>query len=341
MPIHFLRVSFILLVICALPCALWGQEPIPAEQPPPNFPTATWGGKQFWSDELVFRGWRIQLNVLTGHYRLLDENDFRMAWGTFDQCAAKLEQIKRERDLKSVDGRVVILMHGLVRSRDHLDGLASYLDEKGGYETVNVTYASSRRSLDDHARSLARVIEHLDGAEELNFVCHSLGNLVVRRYLAEAEKPEPRWAVDSRIKRMVMLGPPNNGAEMARFFRKNRLLGLVVGPSGKELAITWDESRKNLAVPKFEFGIIAGGCGDEFGANPIITGDDDFLVAVEETKLPGARDFLMVPCLHGNLMNDELVQRAVRTFLEKGYFISEEARHPLPPLADSQPDAGP
>ena len=45
---------------------------------------------------------------------------------------------------------------------------------------------STRRSLDDHARSLARVIEGLEGIDEIDFVCHSLGNLIVRRYLGEA-----------------------------------------------------------------------------------------------------------------------------------------------------------
>ena len=68
-----------------------GEEPIGASEKPPvegniNFPTVTGGGKQFWSDELVFHRWRIQLNVISGHYRLLDENDYRHAWGTFDQC---------------------------------------------------------------------------------------------------------------------------------------------------------------------------------------------------------------------------------------------------------------
>ena len=32
----------------------------------PNVPLPTFGGEQFWSDELVYQGWRIQLNALTG-----------------------------------------------------------------------------------------------------------------------------------------------------------------------------------------------------------------------------------------------------------------------------------
>src|SRR5688572_13821090 len=62
---------------------------------PLNFPSSTLGGVQFWSDELVFRGWRVQQNALSGHYRLLDEDDFRMAWGTFDQCRARFDELRR------------------------------------------------------------------------------------------------------------------------------------------------------------------------------------------------------------------------------------------------------
>ncbi len=51
-----------------------------------NIPAATLGGKQFWADEFVHGSWRIQRNVLSGHYRLLDPDNTRRAWGTWDHC---------------------------------------------------------------------------------------------------------------------------------------------------------------------------------------------------------------------------------------------------------------
>jgi triacylglycerol esterase/lipase EstA (alpha/beta hydrolase family) len=94
-------------------------------------------------------------------------------------------------------------------------GIGKYLAERGDCTWINVSYASTRRSLDQHAQSLAGVIVGLEGIDEIDFVCHSLGNLVLRRYLGEATEPTPRWQSDPRIKRIVMLGPPNNGASMA------------------------------------------------------------------------------------------------------------------------------
>jgi hypothetical protein len=312
------------------PCSsLSAEEPAPSPALP-NFPTVTLGGTQFWSDEIVFRGWRIQQNVLTGHYRLLDERDFRMAWGTREVCQARFDELRRERELEPLDGRAVVLLHGLLRSRDTMQALGTHLAEESQFTPINVSYASTRRPLDEHAQALARVIAGLEGIDEIHFVCHSLGNIVVRRYLGEAQAAAPRWQPDPRIKRMVMLGPPNCGAELARLGKNNKLFRLVAGPSGHALAEDWNPAGALLATPAFEFAIIAGGQGSAGGINPLVGGDDDALVSVSETRLAGARDFLVLPCWHNELMNDAESRRAIRTFLDYGYFSAEEARQPIP-----------
>ena len=55
----------------------------------------TLSGRQFWSDVRFFRSWRIQRNVFTGHFRLLDPRNHRHAFGTLETCLATLEEIKR------------------------------------------------------------------------------------------------------------------------------------------------------------------------------------------------------------------------------------------------------
>jgi pimeloyl-ACP methyl ester carboxylesterase len=296
---------------------------------PPNLVMSTRGGEQFWSDELVYQGWRIQQNAFTGHYRLLDPEDVRQAWGTYEQCRVAFDEMKRAKDLPPLEGRAVITLHGLIRSRSHMEGIGKYLEDEGGFTWVNVSYASTRRSLDEHAQSLARVIAGLEGIDEIHFVCHSLGNLVVRRYLGEAHQPQPRWLTDPRIKRMVMLGPPNRGAELAVRLKNNDLLALVFGPSAKQLAREWDQTQKLLATPAFPFAILAGATGTVATSNPLIKGDDDLIVAVEETRLPGACDFRRLGCWHGRMMDDPTVRQCVLTFLEHGYFTAENERQPI------------
>jgi hypothetical protein len=148
------------VVALAIAASACGETPMAggdqSASAPPNFPTGTLGGSQFWSDELVLRGWRIQQNALTGHYRLLDDKDFRRAWGTYDECTAALDDLKTREKLPPVEGRTLIALHGLFRSRDQMEGIGQYLAEQGDYSLINVGYASTRRSLDDHAQSLAR-----------------------------------------------------------------------------------------------------------------------------------------------------------------------------------------
>src|SRR5207237_9980955 len=142
---------------------------------------------------------------------------------------------------------------GFGRTRNHMAAIGERLEKDGHFTWINVSYASTRRSLDDHAQSLAHVIDGLEGIDEIDFVCHSLGNLIVRRYLGEANQHEPRWKPDPRIKRMVMLGPPNNGAQLAALFKNNELLGLIYGPSAKQLAREWSVAEKLLATTPFAF----------------------------------------------------------------------------------------
>lgn len=333
----------------------------------PNLPTPTWGGKQFWTDELLFHDWRIQRNVFTGGYRLLDEGDTRRAWGTFDECRARLEQIKREKSLPPVTGKVVILLHGLARSRGSMRHMAKHLRDEGKLTTLQFGYASTRAEVAEHAKSLSYVLENLPQAEEINFVAHSLGNIVVRRYLGghlDEVKPTDAKAsagnaplalppgdgqpavslsnrseggspsgsaslADSRIKRFVMLGPPNNGAMLADLLADNSFFKALAGPSGKELGPKFAELQRHLATPACEFGIIAGGKGDDHGRNPLLHDDNDLLVKVSETKLPGARDFLIVPAVHTFLMDDAKVQEVTLRFLLRGYFVTENERQPI------------
>jgi len=298
----------------------------------------TLGGKQLWSDELVFRDWRIQRHVVTGHYRLLDDENHRRTWGTFDQCREKLDALKQKLDLPPVGGKVVIVLHGMVRSRSSMTGLCKYLAQHGDYTVLNVSYASTRSTVDVHAASLAHVVANLDAeVGEINFVAHSLGNLIIRRYLADCYRHKRGLSPDPRISRIVMLAPPNTGARIAELFEHVKIMEWVWGDSAVELAERGDELQRELATPKCQFGIIAGGQGDQEGRTRFLEGDDDLVVRVEETKLAGARDFAVLPVFHGWIMNDPMVREYTLRFLEHGHFISETDRQPITDQTERKP----
>jgi pimeloyl-ACP methyl ester carboxylesterase len=292
-------------------------------------PMPTLGGAQFWADELFFHQWHIQRSSLDGRCRLLDGANIRYASGDYRTCLAVLEKICRSRQLPPMQGKAVVVLHGLGASAGKMEKLARYLRESGGYSVFNVTYPSTRRDVAGHARALAHIIENLQGIEEINFVGHSMGNIVIRHYLADHVDPATHRQGDGRIRRFVMLGPPNQGSVVAVSLAENQLFATLTGRAGQELGRDWAVLKTRLATPDFEFGIIAGGRGDGKGYNPFLTGDNDGLVTVVSTRLAGARDFLLVPSLHATLPDNSQVMEATLRFLDQGCFVSAQAMHPL------------
>jgi len=103
----------------------------------------------------------------------------------------------------------------------------------------------------------------------------------------------------------------------------------VLGKSAQELGREWVWLESDLSTPQFEFGIIAGGLGNERGFNLMLPGDDDGVVTLESARLAGAGDFLVVPVLHTLLPSDPRVLKATLSFLTHGYFLSADQRTPV------------
>jgi pimeloyl-ACP methyl ester carboxylesterase len=331
----------------------WAQSPAappPAEGPPPAAPPAqapdfadvglltnwrskTFGGVQLWGDELMFYDWRIQRHALMDHCRLLDGNDKRHYWGSFEACLAELERIKRDRKIPPMSGRVVILLHGLGGWRVTMTPMADYIQklavkEHGSFLALKVSYPSTRASIGAHAKALASIVEHLDGVSEIDFVAHSLGNLVIRHYLGDTTDKLSGRMPDPRIKRIVMLAPPNQGAQRAKDWSDSDLFAMILGDSALEVGAGWANIERKLATPACEFGIIAGGRGDGRGFTAL-EGDDDGILSVSSTRLVGARDFMVVPVVHPLTVLHPRVQECTWRFLEYGYFVAEDQRQPI------------
>jgi pimeloyl-ACP methyl ester carboxylesterase len=296
---------------------------------PVSLPTPTLGGTQFWSDQHFFHDWKIQRRAGSSHCRLLDGYEWQHAEGTFEECLVKLEQIKREKNLAPMRGKAVILLHGLAAPGWSMSLLGKHLQKSGGYEVFNVEYASTRCGIDEHAESLANVIGSLAGMDELNLVGHSMGNIVIRRYLAGPIGAPHGWRPDPRIQRIVMIAPPNHGSSTATEWADKSLFKTVFGTPGQQLGADWLNLKTRLATPHVEFGIIAGGKGDERGFSSGLPGDDDGRIELTTTRLAGASDFIVVPMLHELIANDPRVFQYTAHFLQDGSFIARDQRQPI------------
>ncbi len=273
-----------------------------------------------WGDIYYFQGYRIQEHGLDGTCRLLDPTRKRLVAGSLEDCHATMSAIRAERGLKPMTGEIVLLLHGIVRTARSLSSLDKHLTG-AGFTVASVDYPSTCKTIPECAGYLRRLIASLEGVDRIHLAVHSMGGLVVRSYFA--------GEADPRISRLVMIGTPNQGAELATRFRGLTAFRWVFGPAGSQLAHGPEEFVNDLPIPSIEFGIVAGARGKPYGFNPLVDGDDDGTVSVDSTRLAGARDFLTVNSMHAFLPGAPDTVVAVERFFRDGAFRKDGAREPI------------
>ena len=286
-----------------------------------NLRTKTSGGKQYWTDLRIQDGYRIQQHTITKHYRLLDPKDIRHQWGTLKKCEVTFNRFIEAGHIRPYKKQVIILLHGIIRTRGSMDPMDKYLRGRIAGSVLNMTYASTRDTLEHHAEALHSILGHIPNECDISFVGHSMGNLVIRRFFH-------RWQ-DPRITRVVMLAPPNQGSALGTMFHDYQLFETVWGISGQEITAGFEFLKTKLAVPPCEFGIIAGISPNKILQNNLLEGPNDLVVTVEETKLAGAIDFRSVNTTHTRIMANTEVQRFTYLFLRRGYFETATTRTSL------------
>jgi pimeloyl-ACP methyl ester carboxylesterase len=295
---------------------IMGLLSVPVRAENPNAALPTLGGTQLWADEKLRGGWRIQRHVWSGHYRLLDGQNVRHAWGSYADCLTRLMQ----RKVAAPQNRhFVLLVHGIGRGPATFGNLPDKL-RKAGLEARAISYPSTRGSIEDHTVQLERLLRRLDGVDEVSFVTHSMGGIIVRRLLAG----DGAWKSRITPGRLVMIAPPNQGSLIAQALQPAWPYKLVYGAAGQQLTLA---KVMSLPVPDVPFGVIAGGLGNSKGYNPLVPGDDDGTVAVGETRLEGAKDFMVLPGLHGFIARSPEIELPVLNFLKSGRFENVR-RHP-------------
>lgn len=270
-----------------------------------------------WSDASIRHDWRLQERPRDGRCRILDARDAVVRQGSRDECRAAFAALEADGTIPPMEGPAVIVLHGLGEGRASMRPIADHLQKTLDATVLLFGYASTAAPIEAHGRSLDAVVGGLHPDARVSFVGHSLGNLVVRRWMSLANKGDL-----ARVDRVVMLGPPNHGSDLARQVGGVGVLAAFAEGAARDLVIDWPRVEPHLAVPPCEFGIVAGGRGDDSGFSPLLDGDDDAIVRVEETRLEGADDFLLVPVHHAAMVRDERVKRATESFLKSGRFAA-------------------
>ena len=144
----------------------------------------------------------------------------------------------------------------------------------------------------------------------VHLVGHSLGGLLLVR-LVELHPELPLAA-------SVLLGSPVNGSRAARGFARIPGASLLFGPLAEQELLGEQQRHWRHAAP---VGVIAGswsfGFGRFLGGLPV---PNDGTVAVDETRLDGATEQLVLPVSHLGLLLSDAALAASVSFLRRGRF---------------------
>lgn len=212
----------------------------------------------------------------------------------------------------------MILVHGLWTPAA-VFALHGHWLQGRGYRVLRFGYPSVRGTLSQNALRLKGFISAQVPptiASDLHLVGHSLGGLVILEMLRQ--EPDPR------LRRVVLLGTPCVGSHCAR--RLARIAGMpaLLGRS----IIEWlsrASAGTAAAAPGFEVGMLAG--TRSVGLGRVVPGlprPNDGVVALAETRLPGATDFIALPVAHSEMLASRRCATQIAAFLETGRFLHDE-----------------
>ncbi len=179
---------------------------------------------------------------------------------------------------------------------------------EAGFGTQSLTLHSMSDSPETHVATLAETVVKVE-ADRIHLLGHSLGGVIILRYLQNA--------TGERMGRALLLGTPAMGCQAARQL-DSQPWGGVLG-SSRDL---WLAPFSQSVPGNFEVGAIAG--DHAFGLGSLFTsldGPSDGVVTVEETRIAGLRDHIVLHVSHSMMLISAEVARQATLFLKTGRFL--------------------
>lgn len=197
--------------------------------------------------------------------------------------------------------KLVILVHGLMRTSSSMIPLGLFLEQRG-YTVYTYNYPSRKNSIQEHSKELVDSIQQVitqNKDRDVYFVTHSMGGIITRDALTQLSLEQLK-----QVKGLVMLAPPNKGSELARlsttFFP---VISHFIKPLA-ELSSARNAYVHQVSVPKVKMAIIAGRY--------------DAKVPVDSTFLNSSVETAVVSSTHTYIMNNPQTKELVLNFLEHG-----------------------
>jgi pimeloyl-ACP methyl ester carboxylesterase len=203
----------------------------------------------------------------------------------------------------------VVYVHGLWMPGDESLVLGRRLSHEFALRLHAFRYSAVGSGMSQISERLADFVREL-AAPEVHFIGHSLGGLVIHRFLERFPAQPPG--------RVVFLGTPSVASRAAEHAGRFGPVAHLMGQSVAEELLQPHERRWTHPLP---LGVIAG-------TQPIGLGqflarfdeENDGTVAVSETRMPGASDHIVLPVSHLGMLLSARVAEETGRFLTQGRF---------------------
>lgn len=224
---------------------------------------------------------------------------FREAWAV---SAAQLFQfpfhawaVRPDPPAVPTDRIPVVLVHGYYSNRGYFRHLVGRLEARGAHPVFTPCFTSIFASIEHFAAELQTEIERIcaaTGAPQVVLVCHSMGGLAARSYLALHGA--------ARVRKLVTIASPHGGTALAR---------LGAGRNARQMR----RGSAFLAALREHEGAAAPGCA----AISIYTPQDNLVAPPASSVLPWARNVALPGLGHMEILRSERLALEVEAELRE------------------------
>jgi len=203
----------------------------------------------------------------------------------------------------------VVYVHGLWMPGEESLVLKTRLSREFGLALHAFRYSAATTAMNLISERLAEFV-HALASPEVHFVGHSLGGLVIYRFLERFPDQPPG--------RVVFLGTPSVASRAAEHAARFAPIAHLMGQSVAEELLQPRERR--WSQPR-ALGIVAG--TQPLGLGQLLARfreANDGTVAVSETRMPGATDHISLPVSHLGMLVSARVAHETGRFLTYGHF---------------------
>ncbi|MFC1512049.1 esterase/lipase family protein [Candidatus Latescibacterota bacterium] len=208
---------------------------------------------------------------------------------------------------------LVVLIHGFGRTSRDMRFLKRYF-EKRGYSVYAPTLPTFFRSVDDCAGILAEKLAEQDrigSVDRVHFVGHSMGGLILRRFLAQNTVPN--------LGRCILIGSPSGGTPLGAMVKKYLPPLTWISPVYRSFQPGGIPIPLPRNDPPPDFGAIAG-CGSGLFLGRLIEGPNDGRVPVGSVTFEGMTAFIVLPYHHEEIHYQHKTAEVIEWFLTTGRF---------------------